>query len=27
VMLAEAVRKTLHQKGYASKVVHRDLAK
>jgi UPF0042 nucleotide-binding protein len=27
VMLAEAVRKTLHKKGYASKVVHRDLAK
>ena len=27
VMLAEAVRKTLHAKGYASKVVHRDLAK
>ncbi len=27
VMLAEAVRKTLHGKGYASKVVHRDLAK
>ena len=27
VMLAEAVRKTLQKKGYASKVVHRDLAK
>jgi UPF0042 nucleotide-binding protein len=27
VMLAESVRKTLHEKGYASKVVHRDLAK
>jgi UPF0042 nucleotide-binding protein len=27
VMLAEAVRNTLHKKGYASKVVHRDLAK
>jgi UPF0042 nucleotide-binding protein len=27
VMLAEAVRKTLHKKGYTSKVVHRDLAK
>lgn len=27
VMLAEAVRKTLHKKGYASKVVHRDIAK
>jgi RNase adapter protein RapZ len=27
VMLAEAVRKTLHNKGHASKVVHRDLAK
>ncbi|HWZ54501.1 MAG TPA: RNase adapter RapZ [Verrucomicrobiae bacterium] len=27
VMMAEAVRKTLHRKGYASKVVHRDLAK
>ena len=26
-MLAEAMRKTLHKKGYASKVVHRDLAK
>jgi len=27
VMLAEAVSKTLHKKGYGSKVVHRDLAK
>ena len=27
VMLAEAVQKTLHTKGYASKVTHRDLAK
>jgi UPF0042 nucleotide-binding protein len=27
VMMAEAVRKTLHKKGYASKVVHRDIAK
>jgi UPF0042 nucleotide-binding protein len=27
VMMAEAVHKTLHRKGYASKVVHRDLAK
>jgi UPF0042 nucleotide-binding protein len=27
VMLAEAVHKTLHRRGYASKVVHRDLDK
>ncbi len=27
VMMAETVAKTLHQKGYASKVVHRDLDK
>jgi UPF0042 nucleotide-binding protein len=27
VMLAEAVHKTLHRRGYASKVVHRDLAR
>ena len=27
VMLAEAVHKTLHRRGYASKVVHRDLHK
>jgi UPF0042 nucleotide-binding protein len=27
VMLAESVHKTLHRRGYASKVVHRDLAK
>ena len=27
VMLAESVRRSLHKKGYASKVVHRDIAK
>jgi UPF0042 nucleotide-binding protein len=27
VMMAESIHKTLHKKGYASKVVHRDLAK
>ena len=27
VMLAEAVRKTLHRRGYTSKVVHRDIDK
>jgi hypothetical protein len=26
-MLAEAVHKALHRRGYASKVVHRDLDK
>jgi len=27
VMMAESVHKTLHRRGYSSKVVHRDLAK
>jgi UPF0042 nucleotide-binding protein len=27
VMLAQSVQKTLHRRGYASKVVHRDLDK